>query len=67
MKIVYFSKFLRKTPRLAKPIPTAGENPLLMTLNKKLSTWFLRGSNSSQMVQLPFEIFLVPAWLGVLT
>ena len=27
---VYFSKFLRKIPRRAKPIPTAGENPLLI-------------------------------------
>ena len=34
-KIVYFSKFLRKTPRRAKPILTAGENPLLMTLRTK--------------------------------
>ena len=27
IKIVYFSNFLRKMPRRAKPIPTMGENP----------------------------------------
>ena len=41
IKIV--TNFLRKVPRRAKPIPTAGENPLLMTLRTKLKymvpTW----------------------------
>ena len=47
IKIVYFSKFFKKMPRQAKPIPTAGEIPLLMDFeNENLSTWFLRGSKS---------------------
>ena len=53
IKIVYFSNFLRKMPRRAKPIPTAGENPLLMTFRTKLKymvpTWlkkFLNGPAS---------------------
>ena len=47
-------------PRRAKPIPTAGENPLLMKVH---------GSYVAQkvlkMVQPPFEMFLVPTWLRV--
>ena len=54
-------------PRRVKPIPTAGENPLLISdfENENISTWFLRGSRCSQMVQPRFEIFLVPTWLRV--
>ena len=58
-------------PRRAKRIPTAGENPLLMTLRTKIKYMVPMWLKSSEMVQPPemvkppFEIFLVPSWLRV--
>ena len=40
---------------------------LSTTLKTNTKSWFLHGSKSSEMAQPPFKIFLVAAWLGVLT
>ena len=48
-------------------MPTAGENPLSITLRTKTQVMVLRDSKSSKMVQPPFEIFLVPTCIRVLT
>ena len=49
IKTVSFQTFFRKTPRWAKPIPTAGENPLLITLWTKtqvmVPNWFKKLQN----------------------
>ena len=50
IKTVSFPKFFRKTPRWAEPIPTAGENPLLITLRAKtqvmVPSWLQSGPAS---------------------